>query len=123
MTVESSVPKTRRSPHKLPAPLLAKAQGGLIDPAWSKVAVMVGPYPMMACGDEVLLRWHGLNNDGEPYRHEVRRFVTRRQVGRDVVFVVREPHLAELEVARWNSHIGSPASTCPPDWFRTPCSW
>jgi hypothetical protein len=97
MTVESSVPKTRRSPHKLPAPLLAKAQGGLIDPAWSKVAVMVGPYPMMACGDEVLLRWHGLNNDGEPYRHEVRRFVTRRQVGRDVVFVVREPHLAELE--------------------------
>ncbi|MCL6701468.1 hypothetical protein [Pseudomonas sp. T1.Ur] len=97
MTVESSVSKTRRSPHKLPAPVLAKAQGGVINPAWSKVVVTVVPYPMMACGDEVLLRWHGLNNDGEPYRHEVRRFVTGRQVGRDVVFVVREPHLAELE--------------------------
>src|SRR3546814_14187259 len=52
---------------------------------------------MMTCGDEVRLFWHGLNSDTEPYRHEVRRFITERHVGRDVVFVVREPHIAELD--------------------------
>jgi hypothetical protein len=69
----------------------------VIDPARSKAVITVQPYPMMTCGDELLLFWHGLNNDGEPYRHEVRRFVTERQVGREVTFVVREPHIAELE--------------------------
>ncbi|AXA54442.1 hypothetical protein CEQ51_08595 [Pseudomonas thivervalensis] len=69
----------------------------MINPAWPKTVIAVKPYPMMTCGDEVLLRWHGLNNDGEPYRHEVAGFVTERQVGRDVVFVIREPHIAELD--------------------------
>lgn len=82
---------------RLPPPVLAAARDGVIDPAWRKAVVTVKPYPMMACGDEVLLRWHGLNNEGEPYRHEVAGFVTERQVGRDVVFVVREPHIAELD--------------------------
>ena len=82
---------------KLRAPILAAAKGGVINPAWSKVAITLKPYPMMTCGDEVLLFWHGLNSDGEPYRHEVRRSVTERQVGRDVIFVVREPHIAELD--------------------------
>ncbi|OAB49319.1 hypothetical protein [Pseudomonas thivervalensis] len=69
----------------------------MINPAWPKTVIAVKPYPMMTCGDEVLLRWHGLNNDGEPYRHEVAGFVTERHVGRDVVFVIREPHIAELD--------------------------
>ena len=82
---------------RLPPPVLAAARDGVINPAWRNTVVTVKPYPMMTCGDEVLLRWHGLNNDGEPYRHEVAGFVTERQVGRDVVFVVREPHIAELD--------------------------
>ena len=82
---------------RLPPPILAAARKGVINPAWRKVVIAVKPYPMMTCGDEVLLRWHGLNNDGEPYRHEMAGFVTERQVGRDVVFVVREPHIAELD--------------------------
>jgi len=82
---------------RLPGPSLAKARGGVVDPAWNKAVVTVKPYPMMACGDEVRLRWHGLNNEGEPYRHETSSFVTERQVGREVVFVVREPHIAELD--------------------------
>ncbi|WP_413795076.1 MULTISPECIES: hypothetical protein [unclassified Pseudomonas] len=82
---------------RLPPPVLAAARDGVINPAWRKTVITVKPYPLMTCGDEVLLRWHGLNNDGEPYRHEVAGFVTERQVGRDVVFVVREPHIAELD--------------------------
>ncbi|WP_339505220.1 hypothetical protein [Pseudomonas sp. RL_105y_Pfl2_101] len=82
---------------RLSPPVLAAARDGVINPAWRKTVVTVKPYPMMTCGDEVLLRWHGLNNEGEPYRHEVAGFVTERQVGRDVVFVVREPHIAELD--------------------------
>ncbi|KIR18271.1 hypothetical protein PFLU4_11690 [Pseudomonas fluorescens] len=82
---------------RLPPPILAAARDGVIDPAWRKAVVTIKPYPLMTCGDEVLLRWHGLNNEGESYRHEVVGFVTERQVGRDVVFVVREPHIAELD--------------------------
>lgn len=82
---------------RLPPPVLAAARDGVINPAWRNTVVTVKPYPMMTCGDEVLLRWHGLNNDGEPYRHEMAGFVTERQVGREVVFVVREPHIAELD--------------------------
>ncbi|MBT2340775.1 hypothetical protein J7E36_16635 [Pseudomonas fluorescens] len=69
----------------------------MINPAWRKVVITLRAYPLMTCGDEVLLCWHGLNSDAEPYRHEVRGFVTERQVGRHVVFVVREPHIAELD--------------------------
>lgn len=82
---------------RLPAPSLTKARGGVVDPAWNKAVVTIKPYPTMTSGDEVRLRWHGLNNEGDPYRHETSRFITERQVGRDVVFVVREPHIAELD--------------------------
>ncbi|WP_417697500.1 hypothetical protein [Pseudomonas sp.] len=98
MTTYPSAPRARLAPlTKLPAPSLAAARGGVINPAWRKTVITVKPYPMMACGDEVRLFWHGLNSDTEPYRHEVRRFITERHVGRDVVFVVREPHIAELD--------------------------
>lgn len=98
MTTYSSVRRARlRSPTRLAAPSLAAAKGGVIDPAWRRALITVKPYPLMTCGDELLLFWHGLNSDGEPYRHEVRGFVTERQVGRDVFFVVREPHIAELD--------------------------
>lgn len=96
-TYPSSQRPRHRPPTRLPAPLLAAAKGGVINPAWTKTVITVKAYPLMTCGDELLLFWHGLNSDGEPYRHEVRRFVTERQVGRDVVFVVREPHIAELD--------------------------
>ncbi|KHK65412.1 hypothetical protein UG46_14840 [Pseudomonas fluorescens] len=97
MTLESSAGRSRLSLRKLAPPSLARAREGVIDPAWSRAVVSIKPYPMMACGDELLLYWHGLNNEGEHYRHEVRRFVTQRQVGRSMVFVVREPHIAELD--------------------------
>lgn len=97
MTNEPPVRKSLLSSPGLPAPSLARARKGIIDPAWSKAVVTVKPYPMMTCGDELRLYWHGLNNEGEHYRHEIRRFVTQRQVGRGVVFVVREPHIAELD--------------------------
>ncbi|EJL05209.1 hypothetical protein PflQ2_3298 [Pseudomonas fluorescens Q2-87] len=85
------------SPARLPAPDLPAAKGGVINPAWRKVLITIKPYPLMACGDEVLLRWHGLNPAAQPYRYEESRFVTERRVGRNVVFVVREPHIAELD--------------------------
>ena len=98
MTTDMSGRRLRLSTgKKLPAPLLSAAKGGVIDPAWSKAVVTVKPYPLMTCGDEVLLLWQGLNSDGEPYRHEVRRCVTERHVDRDVIFVVRAPHIAELD--------------------------
>lgn len=98
MTTYPSNQRTRRRPPaRLPAPSLVATKGGVINPAWTKTVITVRPYPLMTCGDELLLFWHGLNSDGEPYRHEVRRFVTERQVGREVVFVVREPHIAELD--------------------------
>lgn len=82
---------------RLAAPSLMAAKGGVINPAWRKVVISIEPYPMMTCGDEVLLMWHGLNSDAEPYQYEMRGFVSERQVGRPVVFVVREPHIAELD--------------------------
>lgn len=82
---------------RLPAPSLAAARAGVINPAWRKVVITIEPYPMMTCGDEVVLFWHGLNSDAEPYQHEMRGFITERHVGRPVVFVVREPHIAELD--------------------------
>ncbi|WHS58426.1 hypothetical protein [Pseudomonas sp. G2-4] len=98
MTTYRSPHKTLlRSPARLPAPSLPAAKAGVINPAWRKAVIIVKPYPMMACGDELVLCWHGLNSDAQPYRHEESRFVTERQVGRDVVFVVREPHIAELD--------------------------
>ncbi|WP_245150908.1 hypothetical protein [Pseudomonas fluorescens] len=98
MIIYPSLQRSRStSGTRLPPPILAAAREGVIDPAWRKTLVTVKPYPMMTCGDEVLLRWHGLNNEGGPYRHEVAGFVTERQVGRDVVFVVREAHIAELD--------------------------
>lgn len=81
----------------LPPPVVATARAGVLDPARSKAVITVEPYPLMACGDEIVLFWHGLNNEGDPYRHRVHRFVTELQVGRDMVFVVREPHIAELD--------------------------
>ncbi|WP_434562825.1 hypothetical protein [Pseudomonas sp. Z4-20] len=97
MTIELPAGKSRPPSRRPSAPVFAKARGGVIDPAWRKAVITVKAYPMMTCGDEVLLYWHGLNNEGEPYQHEVRRFVTERQVGHDVVFVVRGRHIAELE--------------------------
>ncbi|WP_434701804.1 hypothetical protein [Pseudomonas sp. D1-36] len=97
MTIESTVRKSRPPSRKLPAPLLARAREGIVDPAWSKAVITVKPYPLMSCGDELMLYWRGLNNEGEQYHHQIRRFVTERQVGRELVFVVREPHIAELD--------------------------
>ena len=98
MTTYRSAQRTLlRSPAKLSAPSLPAAKGGVINPAWRKAVITVKPYPLMACGDEVLLCWLGLNSDGQPYWHEESRFVTERQVGRDLVFVVRERHIAELD--------------------------
>ncbi|WP_238964379.1 hypothetical protein [Pseudomonas sp. AF32] len=98
MSIELSGRRNRPNARKtLRAPLLTAARGGVIDPAWSKVVINIKPYPMMTCGDEVMLFWHGLNSDGEPYRYEVRRYVTERQVDRDVTFVVRAPHIVELD--------------------------
>ncbi|WP_338495849.1 hypothetical protein V5F23_17355 [Pseudomonas sp. WP18] len=96
-TYRSSQRALPGSSAKLPAPCVAAAKGGVINPAWRKVVITLKAYPLMACGDEVLLCWHGLNGDAEPYRHEVRGFVTERHVGCGLVFVVREPHIAELD--------------------------
>ncbi|MDB6443842.1 MULTISPECIES: hypothetical protein [unclassified Pseudomonas] len=98
MTTDLSGRRIRPSARRtLRAPILASARAGVIDPAWRRAVVTIKPYPMMTCGDEVLLLWHGLDCDGEPYRHEVRRCVTERQVDRDITFVVRAPHIAELD--------------------------
>ncbi|SDX84107.1 hypothetical protein [Pseudomonas sp. NFACC08-1] len=96
-TYRSAQPPQLRSPARLLAPSLPAAKGGVINPAWRKAVITVKPYPLMACGDEVSLCWLGLNSDAQPYWHEESRFVTERQVGRDVVFVVRERHIAELD--------------------------
>ncbi|WP_236179056.1 MULTISPECIES: hypothetical protein [Pseudomonas] len=81
----------------LPAPTLDSIVGAVVDPSLSKVVVRIAPWPEMACGDRVVLSWHGLDMEGLPYRHEVARSVSERQVGKDIVLIVRDVHIAALD--------------------------
>lgn len=81
----------------LPMPALDSVEGTVLDPSLGKVVVRIAAYPHMACGDRVVLNWHGLDIEGLPYRHEIPRSVSDAQVGKEIVFVVREPHIAALD--------------------------
>ncbi|MCU0070655.1 hypothetical protein N8H71_03610 [Pseudomonas koreensis] len=81
----------------LPAPMPDSVLGGVIDPSLSKVVIRVAPYPEMACGDRVALSWHGFDIEGLPYHHEVVRFVSEGQLGKEIVLVVRDAHIVALD--------------------------
>ncbi|WP_426234305.1 hypothetical protein [Pseudomonas sp. TWP3-2] len=81
----------------LDPPALDAVNGTVLDPSLQQVVVRIAPYPGMACGDRLMLSWHGLDMDGLPYRHESIRFVSQLQLGKEVVFVVRSAHIAALD--------------------------
>ncbi|WP_404822651.1 hypothetical protein [Pseudomonas botevensis] len=81
----------------LEAPRLDSVDGAVLDPALSRGIVRVAPYPGMACGDKLILRWDGLDLEGYAYQHEIVRFVSEGQVGKEVVFVVKGMHIAALD--------------------------
>ncbi|UQS18105.1 hypothetical protein JJN09_04435 [Pseudomonas sp. HS6] len=81
----------------LPAVALDAVEDAVLDPSRNKVIVRIAPYPDMACGDRVVLSWHGLDIEGVPYRNESLRFVSEAQLGKEIVFVVRNPHIAALD--------------------------
>lgn len=81
----------------LPAPALDSISGSVIDPSLSRVVVRIAPYPEMACGDRVVLSWRGLDAEGLPYHHEIARSVTEGQLGKEIVLVVRDVHIAALD--------------------------
>lgn len=83
--------------HLLPAVTLDAVEDAVLDPSRNKVVVRIAPYPDMVCGDRVVLSWHGLDIEGVPYRNETFRFVSEAQLGRGIVFVVRNPHIAALD--------------------------
>lgn len=84
-------------PGSLPPAILEPAQGGVLDPSLDRVIVRIAPYPDMACGDRVMLSWHGLDSEGSPYRQEFARSISEARLGRDIVFVIRSPHIAALD--------------------------
>ncbi|MGY2440152.1 hypothetical protein [Pseudomonas sp. SDO52101_S400] len=81
----------------LPVVTLDTVEDAVLDPSRNKVVVRIAPYADMACGDRVVLSWHGLDIEGVPYRKEIFRFVSDAQLGREIVFVVRNPHIAALD--------------------------
>ncbi|MGF6113186.1 hypothetical protein [Pseudomonas frederiksbergensis] len=81
----------------LSAPQLVQAENAVLDPASKKAVVNILPYPGMASGDRLVLHWSGLDAEGLAYRHEVAHFVSQRQVGKDVVFIVASPHIGALD--------------------------
>ncbi|MBT9263544.1 hypothetical protein KKQ10_01515 [Pseudomonas sp. MG-9] len=81
----------------LPAPMLEVLEEGMLDPSLSNAFVRVAPYPDMMCGDRLVLNWHGLDDEGLPYRHEASRSVSEGQVGREIVFAIKGTHVAALE--------------------------
>lgn len=81
----------------LPAPTLDSIVGAVVDLSLSRVVVRIAPWPAMACGDRVVLSWHGLDIEGLPYRHDIVRSVSERQLGKDIVLIVRDVHIAALD--------------------------
>ncbi|WLH33271.1 hypothetical protein PSH79_15140 [Pseudomonas sp. FP2196] len=88
-------PKTTHQ--QLPAATLDSLQGSVLDPALGKVVVRIPPYANMACGDQLLLSWEGLDVEGFVYQHEMVRFVSEVQVGKNVIFVIKGMHVAALD--------------------------
>ncbi|MGG7671350.1 hypothetical protein [Pseudomonas sp. WC2] len=81
----------------LPAVTIDSLNDDVLDPSLTKVLVRVAAYPDMACGDQLLLSWDGLDIEGFAYQHEMVRFVSEAQVGKELVFVVKSLHLAALD--------------------------
>lgn len=81
----------------LPAATLDSLEGSTLDPSLGKIVVRIAPYTNMACGDQLLLSWEGLDIEGFAYQHEVVRYVSEAQVGKDVVFVIKGMHIAALD--------------------------
>ena len=81
----------------LPAVTLDAVEGTVLDPALGRVVVRIAPYPGMTCGDRLLLSWEGLDIEGFAYQHEMVRYVTEAQIGKDVVFVIKSLHVAALD--------------------------
>ncbi|MFM9380354.1 hypothetical protein [Pseudomonas sp. UV AK001] len=97
-TIDSSGRTCLREPSgSLPAVTLEAVEKGVLDPSLSSVVTRIAPYPDMACGDRVVLSWHGLDIEGLPYRHEFARSISEGQLEREIVFVIRNPHIAALD--------------------------
>lgn len=88
-------------------------QGTVLDPAQSKVVVRIAPYANMACGDQLLLSWEGLDIEGYVYQHEMVRFVSEAQVGKDVIFVIKGLHIAALDGGSLVVHWSLVSATLP----------
>jgi hypothetical protein len=96
--IESSGRSCSQEPvDSLPTVTLDAVEDAVLDPSRNKVVVRIAPYPDMVCGDRVVLSWHGLDIEGVPYRNETIRFVSEAQLGKEIVFVVRNPHIAALD--------------------------
>jgi hypothetical protein len=78
-------------------PVLDQAQNAVLDTSDRKAIIKVGPYPGMACGDKLVLTWAGLDVEGNPYHHEVSRFVSEGQVANEIIFTVPAAHIAALD--------------------------
>ncbi|EJM30029.1 hypothetical protein [Pseudomonas sp. GM25] len=89
--------RTREHALSLPVPAIDSLEGAVLDPSLNRVVVRIAPYPGMACGDRIVLSWCGHDIEGMPYQHEVTRFVSEAQLGREIVLVVRGNHIAALD--------------------------
>lgn len=81
----------------LPAVTIDTLRDDVLDPSLAKVVVRVAAYADMTSGDQVVLSWDGLDVEGFVYQHEMVRFVSEAQVGKELVFVVKGMHLAALD--------------------------
>lgn len=97
----------------LPAVTLDCVEGAVLDPALGRVVVRIAPYPGMACGDRLLLSWEGLDVEGFAYQHEMVRYVTETQTGKDVVFVIKGLHISALDSGSLEIYWTRVSAGCP----------
>ncbi|MDD0971255.1 MULTISPECIES: hypothetical protein [Pseudomonas] len=89
--------RSREQALRLPLPTFDSVEGAVLDPSLGRVVVRIAPYPGMACGDRIVLSWRGLDIEGQPYHHDISRFISEAQLGREIVLVVRGAHVAALD--------------------------
>lgn len=87
----------------LPAAIVDSLKGAVLDPSLGKVVVRIAPYANMSCGDQLLLSWDGLDIEGFAYQHEMVRYISEAQVGKDIVFVIKACTSLHWMAVRWRS--------------------
>ncbi|SEM48085.1 hypothetical protein SAMN04487857_102207 [Pseudomonas sp. ok272] len=96
----------------LQAPRLEGEQQGMLDPANDRAVFRVEPYSGMASGDRVTLVWRGIDVEGGTGAFEIQHFVSCAQVGKPILFVVRDEQIDPFDGGSVAVHYTLESAAC-----------